>query len=84
MTPDRKSMKAGKLCNKNQLTILALRAAAILQLVELRSATGVENNDKNKTSNAPVLVIGAGVAGLAAAHFLTNYGFAVRVFEAND
>src|SRR5690242_13536238 len=37
-----------------------------------------------RNSSAPVLVIGAGVAGLAAANRLTHCGFPVMVFEAND
>ncbi len=38
----------------------------------------------NNPSNAPIVVIGAGVAGLAAANLLAHEGIPVRVFEIND
>jgi phytoene desaturase len=38
----------------------------------------------NNPSKAPIVVIGAGVAGLAAANLLVHEGIPVRVFEIND
>ena len=38
----------------------------------------------NNLSKAPIVVIGAGVAGLAAANLLAHQGLPVRVFEVND
>src|SRR3974377_1983258 len=39
---------------------------------------------KNSSSHEPVVVIGGGVAGLAAANLLAGYGFTVALFESNN
>jgi monoamine oxidase len=78
-TPPVEVLQRDRLISRRQLLTASLMATGTLTTVALHHETSVA-----KESAEPILVVGAGIAGLTAGYYLQQAGIPVRIIEASN
>jgi monoamine oxidase len=77
--PPAAALQRDRLISRRQLLTASLMATGTLTAIALHHETTVA-----KESTAPILIVGAGIAGLTAGYYLQQAGIPVRIVEASN